>query len=290
MLGGRADRIDGDVNNEAATAVVRPSGYRGATQGSPKAAVVVTPDPHVDVFANFGQGFHSNDIRTVIVGQATTLIARATGEEVGTTVRPISGLAVSAVAFLLDLTSEETIDGDTASTTPSGPTRRYGTEETLRYQFKNDVFVEGTYTYAHSRFTDAADIDAGQSFVPLAPRHTFSAAAGAFHEVAPRTTVYGSLDVRAMSDRYATQDDGTHGAPAPLIATGFCVFNGLVGVRYRMWDLGLTVINIANAVYREGQFAVQSRLPGEGPNPPEGISFTPGVPRELMATLALRWR
>ena len=46
----------------------------------------------------------------------------------GTTIKPIAGLAVSALAFLLDLTSEETIDGDTASTDPSGPTRRYGAD------------------------------------------------------------------------------------------------------------------------------------------------------------------
>ncbi len=290
MLGGRADRIDGDVDNESPAAIVKASGYRGATQLSPKAAVVVTPESHVDLFANFGQGFHSNDIRTVVVGEATTLIARATGEEVGATIRPIHGLAFSAVAFLLDLTSEETIDGDTASTTPSGPTRRYGTEETLRYQYQDKIYVEGSYTYAHSRFTDAADIDAGESFVSLAPRHTFSMEAGGYYPIDANTTLYGSLSVRAMSDRYATDDDGTHGAPEPLIATGFCVFNGLVGVRYKRYELGLTVINIGDAVYREGQFAVQSRLPGEGPNPPQGISFTPGVPREFMAHLALRWR
>nr|HEX4316187.1 TonB-dependent receptor [Kofleriaceae bacterium] len=290
MGGARADRVDADVNNEAATAVVKPSGYRGATQLSPKAAVVVSPTEQVDLFANFGQGFHSNDIRTVVVGDATTLIARATGGEVGTTIRPLHGFAVSALAFLLDLTSEETIDGDTASTDPSGPTRRYGTEISLRYQYLNRIYVEGTYTYAHSRFTDAADIDAGQSFVELAPKHTFSAEAGGIYPVGNKATVFGSLAVRAMSDRDGTSDDGTHGAPQPLVATGFCVFNGVVGVRYDRYEVGLTVINIANDVYREGQFSVTSRLPGEGPNPVEGMSFTPGVPREFLANIALRWR
>jgi outer membrane receptor protein involved in Fe transport len=290
MLGGRADRIDADVNDESPTAMLKPSGYRGATQGSPKVAVVATPEQHIDLFANFGQGFHSNDIRTVIVGSATTLIARATGEEVGTTLRPIQGLSISALAFLLDLTSELTIDGDTASTSPNGPTRRYGAEATVHYQYRDRVYVEGAYTYAHARYTDAADIDTGQSLVPLAPRQTFSAAAGGYYPFDPKTTLYGSLTLRSMSDRYATPSDGTHGAPPPLIATGFTLVDALVGVRFRAFDLGMTILNVANTVYRDGQFAVQQRLPGEGPNPPVGIGFTPGIPREVLVHLAVRWR
>ncbi len=282
MLGGREDRIDADVNNLAATAVEKPSGYRGATQLSPKAALVISPSEQVDLFANFGQGFHSNDVRTVIVGSATTLIARATGYELGTTVRPVQGLSVSALAFLLDLTSEETIDGDTASTDPSGPTRRYGTEVTARSPYKTIVDGEGTYTYAHARYTDAADIAAGTTLVALAPEHTFSAEVGAIYPIAPKMTLVGSVNVRAMSDRPAATDGS-------LTATGFAVFNGQLGLRVRNYELSGTVINVGDAVYREGQFAVSSRLPGEGPNPPVGISFTPGVPREFLLSLSIRW-
>ncbi len=282
MIGARVDRIDADVNNESAVAVVKPSGYRGATQLSPKAALVVSPLPELDLFANFGQGFHSNDIRTVVVGSDTTLIARATGYELGATVRPLPGLSVSALGFLLDLTSEETIDGDTASTEPSGPTRRYGVESTLRYQYKNQLYVEGSYTYAHARFTDAADIAAGQSLVELAPRHTFSAEAGGFYPLAPGVTLFGSLNCRAMSDRYGNSE-GT------LVATGFTVFDGQLGVRYQRYELAASVINIGNEVYREGQFSVTSRLPGEGPDPVEGMSFTPGVPRQFLVNASIRW-
>ena len=283
MLGGRADRIDGDVTNESPTAVVQPSGYRGATQLSPKAAIVASPSEQVDIFANFGQGFHTNDIRTVIVGSATTLIARATGGEIGTAIKPVRGLAVSAVAFLLDLTSEETIDGDTASTTPAGPTRRYGAEITARYQLDQWLYFQAAYTYAHARYTDAADIAAGTTLVELAPVHTLAGELGAIYPVAPHVSLMGSLDLRAMSDRPATSDGS-------LTATGFAVVNGLAGVRVGRYEASLSVINIGNEVYREGQFAVASRLPGEGPNPAEGISFTPGAPRTFYGSLSIRWR
>jgi outer membrane receptor protein involved in Fe transport len=283
MAGARADRIDGDVSSQSPVAVVKASGYRGAMQLSPKAAVVASPSDQVDVFADFGQGFHSNDIRTVVAGSATTLIARATGGELGTTIKPMPGLSVSALAFLLDLTSEETIDGDTASTEPSGPTRRYGSELTARYQYHDMIYGEATYTWAHARFTDAADVAAGTTLVPLAPVHTLSAEIGALLPIAPDTTLISSLNVRAMSDRPA-EIDGS------LTATGFAVVSGLLGVRYDRYEASLSVINIGNEVYREGQFAVSSRLPGEGPNPPEGISFTPGVPRTFIGSLSIRWR
>ncbi|HUJ60616.1 MAG TPA: TonB-dependent receptor [Kofleriaceae bacterium] len=282
ILGGRIDRVDADVNNESATAIDKVSGYRGEMQLSPKASVVATLDPHVDLFANFGRGFHSNDARTLIIGSATTLLATATGYELGATVRPIHGLSISGVGFLLDLTSEQTIDGDTASTDPSGPTRRYGTELTARYQYDDSLYAEATYTYAHARYTDAADIAAGTDYVALAPVHTFSAEVGGYQRLAGGYTLIGSLNVRAMSDRPGIEDNS-------LTATGFTLFNGLVGLRWRFLEAGLTVLNIANVKWREGQFAVNSRLPGEGPNPPVGISFTPGIPREFLLQLGARF-
>jgi outer membrane receptor protein involved in Fe transport len=281
VLGGRFDRVDVAVNNESPVAVDQVSGYRGAGQASPKGSMVLSPIRELDLFANYGRGFHSNDARTLIEGQATTLLATATGYEVGTTIRPVKGLSLSAVAFLLDLTSELTIDGDTASTAPSGPTRRYGGEFTGRYNFRKDIYADATLTFAHSRYTDQADISSGQAYVTLAPVRTFSAGVGAREPVGP-FTVYGSAHVRSMSDRAATQD-GT------LTATGFTLFDAEAGVRWSRYELGADLLNIGNVDWREGQFAVNSRLPGEGVNPPVGISFTPGIPRTFLAHLAVYW-
>jgi hypothetical protein len=48
-------------------------------------------------------------------------------------------------------------------------------------------------------------------------------------------------------------------------------------------------LNVGDVKWREGQFEVNSRLPNEGPNPPAGISFTPGLPRTLMTHAAVYW-
>jgi hypothetical protein len=285
VLAAREDRVDVALDNESSTAVNQTSGYKGASQFSPKASLVVSPFRAADLFVNFGQGFHSNDARSVLVGEINgvqpTLLARATGYEVGTSVRPVKGLSFTAVGFVLDLTQELTVDGDTDSTTPTGPTRRYGAELVGRYQLGYGLFADATFTAAHARYTDAADIQAGQAYVTLAPTRTFSAGVGAREPVGAFTLV-ASAFVRSMADRPATQD-------ATLTATGYTLVNAQLGLRWKWLEVGADLLNIGNAKWREGQFAVNSRLPGEGPNPATGMSFTPGIPREVIGHAVVYW-
>jgi TonB family protein len=294
VLGGRADRVDADVSNLSPVAIDKVSGYKGTTQLSPKATMVVSPVAQLDLFANYGRGFHSNDVRTILpgavsgsgvfapaVGASPALLATAVGYEVGATVRPVEGLSVSGAFFLLDLTSEQTIDGDSASTAPSSPTRRYGVEVSGRYNFRKDIYADASFTVAHARYTDGADIAAGTSLVTLAPVRTFAGGLGVREPVGP-VTIIGSAYVRSMSDRPATQD-------GKLVATGFTTLNAELGLRWRFVEVAADVLNVGDLVYREGQFAVSSRLPGEKPNPPQGISFTPGIPRTGLVHAIVYW-
>jgi TonB family protein len=291
VLGLRGDRVDAATSSESPTAVYQFSGYRGAAQLSPKASAVVSPTSGWDLFANYGRGFHSNDIRGQFLpipgpqapNPAGTLLATATGYEAGTTVRPVRGLAVSAVAFLIDLTSELVIDGDTASTQALGPTRRYGFEATGRYDFEDRLYADATFTVAHGRFTDAADVAAGTVYLPDAPIRTFSASVGARQPLGPSTKLIGSVTVRSMSDRYG--DPG----PTPLVETGWTVVNAEAGVRWKHLEVVADLLNVGDVKWREGEFEVSSRLPGEAANPPAGISFTPGLPRTLMVHGAVYW-
>jgi TonB family protein len=308
VLGVRGDRIDAAVNNESPVAVDKINGYVGAQQVSPKATVVVTPVKPWDLFLNYGRGFHTNDARALLPGSALAgvnhvtphqeapspagvLIAPASGYEVGTTVRPTQGLSLSAVAFLIDVSSELVIDGDTASTTAAGPTRRYGAELTGRYDLvgRNDprqrLYADVSFTAAHGRFTDPADVAAGTVYLPDAPIRTFSAGVGGRQPVGHDWTLQGDVTVRSMSNRYGDQ------GPTPLVETGWTVVNAGIGARWRFLELGADLLNVADVKWREGQFEVQSVLPAErsGPLPAPGISFTPGLPRTLMTHAAVYW-
>jgi len=281
VLGAREDRIDVAVSNASPTAVDKTSGVRGAGQLSPKASMILYPAPWLDLFTDYGRGFHSNDARTIVEGASTTLVATATGYEVGATVRPLPGLSVSAVGFLLDLASELVYDGDTASTAPSGATRRYGGELTARYHFRDDLFVDAAFTASHARYVDAADVAAGTVYLPNAPGRTFVAGVGVREPVGD-FRVLGSLRVRSIADRPALPDYS-------LVETGSTVVDAGAGLRWKRIEVMADLFNVADVAYREGQFAVQSRLPAEGPNPPQGISFTPGLPRTLLVHAAVYW-
>jgi len=292
--GARVDRVDAAVNNESNVAVLQPSGYVGQAQLSPKLAVIVSPEKHFDLYANYGRGFHSNDARTLLEGSATTLLATATGYEVGTTVRPLPGLSLGAVAFLLDITSELTWDGDTASVDAAGPTRRYGGEFTGRYNFLDTVYADAAFTVSHARYTDQADIQGGTPWVTLAPRRTFGAGIGTRQPVSHDITLIGTIHVKSMADRPATQNWDPHDpANGPggvgLTATGWTLVDLSAGVRWRNIEILADVLNVANVNWREGQFAVDSRLPGEGPAPATGMSFTPGNPRTLFVHANVYW-
>ena len=313
VLGLRGDRIDATVSNESSTAVDKLNGYQGAAQLSPKATAVVSPMAAWDLFANYGRGFHSNDIRSMFISPTVAalpgsegpspsgvLMAPATSYEIGTTVRPIGGLSLSAVGFLVDVSSELLIDGDTASTSPAGATERYGAELTGRYEYvgrqdpRQRLYADVAFTAAHGRFTDAADVAAGSVYLPDAPIRTFSMGVGGRQPLSRDLVAQAEVTVRSMSDRFGNQ------GPAPLIETGWTVVNAALGLRWRFIELGADLLNVADVAWREGQFEVQSRLPNEptgqscpapkcGPLPQSGISFTPGIPRTLMTHATLYW-
>ena len=219
LLGGRVDRIDVAVNNESPVAMDQVSGYNGATQFSPKATMVVSPAKWLDLFANYGRGFHSNDARTLIEGASTTLDRDGDGYEVGRRLARRAGVAMATFRSRPSpssstSTSELTIDGDTASTAPSGPTRRYGGEFTARYNFATTSSRTLRSRVTHAQYTDSVDIAAGTVYVALAPVATFSAGAGGRHRFGP-VTVFASAQVRSMSDRPATQDTRSRRRASP---------------------------------------------------------------------------
>jgi hypothetical protein len=207
-----------------------------------------------------------------------TLIVPATGSEVGTRVRPTRGLDLAAAGFLLDLDSELALDGDTGTTEPSGRTRRYGLELTGRWRYGGWLFADAAATFTHAEYRE----NAGKgNAVALAPTRTFSAGMGVLRKLGDWTP-FGSLRLKAIADRTATQDGS-------LIAQGYALLDAQAGVRWKNFELGLDVLNLLNATWREAQFATTSRLSWE-PAAVTGIDYTPGWPRTILADASGYWR
>jgi len=313
--GARADLLSFAVDNRLAT--IDPSnprsGVDAAHQVSPKASLVATPvdGPNVqlDVYLNWGHGFHSNDVRGVFAAPSVTPFVRAVGEEIGTRARLWNRVDLAAAGWLLDLDNETTWNGDNGTTGVSAATRRYGWELEGRYELAPWLAVDGAVTLTHSQFA-AADRENGGGLA-LAPKQTWQGGISARHEVGPGVARAG-LRFYGIGDRPAS-DDGI------LIAPGFTQFDLHVGYRHRWFDIAFDVENLLNARFRSAQFDTVSRLrtePGVGqtlparfgcgssarlaPNPSTGandgrfwgcedVDFTPAYPltARVMATIFL---
>ena len=241
------------------------SGVTGASQLSPKAALVVTPlaskDANVDVYVNYGHGFHSNDARGVILNpkDRVTPITRAIGSEVGTRGRFFGKLDAAVAFWQLDLANETVWNGDDGTTAVSGATHRQGVELETRYELTDWLAADLDLTFTKSALKENSGNGNG---LALAPKRTWSGGVSARHPSGFRA----GLRFYGIGDRPASDDGG-------LVATGFTQFDLHAGFRHRWWDIAIDVENLLNAKYRSAQFATTGRLRDEPPTsapPPPG--------------------
>jgi outer membrane receptor for monomeric catechols len=255
------------------------SGADGAHQFSPKASLIVSPvqtDPaQVDVYVNYGHGFHSNDVRGAFSPQKVTPITRAIGEEVGARGRFFDRWDLAAALWQLDLDNETVWNGDDGTTAVSGATNRHGIELETRFEFTKWLAADLDLTFTKSQFSTDQENGGG---LALAPKQTWSGGLSARHEAGPGVA-RGGLRFYGIGDRPAT-DDGA------LTAPGFTLFDLHAGYRFRRFDLAFDVENLLNANARSAQFATVGRLrtePAIGAPVPGGFScgssgrLAPGV-------------
>jgi outer membrane receptor for Fe3+-dicitrate len=244
------------------------SGVGAAQQLSPKTSLVLSPlrtaPAEVDVYVNYGHGFHSNDVRGVFSSPRVTPMARAIGEEVGSRARLFGRWDVAAALWQLDLDSETVWIGDEGTTEVGGATRRQGVEFETRYEFTKWLAADVAVTFTKARFTDESS---SSSVVPLAPKQTWAGGLSMRHELGPGAFRSG-LRFYGVGDRPAS-DDGV------LVARGFTQFDLHLGYRHRRFDVALDVENLLNGAFRSAQFATTSRLrnePAVGAAVPAGFS------------------
>lgn len=270
VLGVRGDAYSFDVQHRplAPGGELLASGTASAFALSPKGSLVLSPLPTLDVYLNYGRGFHSNDARAATSDPRVTPLARATGYEVGARTR-LGSLDVGAAAWALDLDSELVWVGDDGTTEERGATRRRGLELEVRYRLTSWLRADGDITWSRARFVE--DTGAGV-LVPLAPSFTFAAGVSAQHP----SGVFGSVRARGLSDRPAIEDGS-------ITAEGFSLVDVQGGYETERYRLALEVRNLFDVQWRQAQFANTSRLRDEEA-PVEDLHFTPGYPFTLQAT------
>jgi hypothetical protein len=273
-VGGRADLISFGVDNRLATPdpTAPVSGVGAAHQLSPKASLIVTPidrpAAQLDVYVNYGHGFHSNDVRGVFTQRPVTPLTRAVGEEIGARARLFGRWDLAAALWRLDLDSETVWVGDEGTTEAGPPTTRKGIEVETRYEITRWLAADLDLTFTKSRFALA---NANGGGLALAPKQAWAGGLSARHALGPGVARAG-LRFFGIGDRPAS-DDGV------LIAPGFTEVDLHVGYRHRWYDLAVGIENLLDQQFRSAQFATTSRLPSEpavGAAIPAGFNCGPG--------------
>ncbi len=266
QLGVRADFFSFDVEDRlAAVPGHEPAVVRRAVV-TPKLNTVFSADQSLDVYVNFGGGFHSNDARAVVAGRAERTLPRAWGAELGVRFTPAPRTSFAVAVWGLDLQNELVYVGDEGTTEISGATRRIGLDGEARAQLTSWLFADVDLTLARGRFRD---LPAGADYIPLAPTLTANAGLTARHE----NGFEGSLRLRHISSRPANEDN-------TVTALGYTVFDASVAYRFAAYRLQVTAENLFNVRWNEAQFDTESRLRGETA-PISELHFTPGTPFNL---------
>jgi TonB family protein len=252
-LGARDDLLSYSVQNTLPATVGGPgTGVGAVSQFSPKASVIWSPvqgDTNLDVYANYGNGFHSNDVRGAFSTPAVTPLTRAIGEEIGSRARLFKRWDLAIAFWQLDLASETVWNGDEGTTEAGGATTRKGIEAETRYEFTSWLAADADLTFTRSALKENAGNGNG---LALAPKRTWSGGLSARHDLGPGT-LRGGLRFYGISDRPAS-DDGA------LIAPGFTQVDLHIGWRQKWFDIAFDIENLLNGNYRSAQFDTTSRL------------------------------
>lgn len=289
------DRLEGD----STTGLPHASGFVQQSIVSPKASLVVSPLSTIDVFANFGTGFHTNDARNNVVDRRVAdldriyrrqglseqeiedrlleqnfdpahrmvnTLPRAIGSELGLRARIFPFLNVAASGWLLDLDREFVYVGDGGFTELSGRSRRLGLDLEARLAINSWLSADADLNLSHGRLRDEPD---GANYIPLAPRLTSTGGLTMLHP----DGYEGSLRYVHVGNRPANEDGSVQ-------AEGFTLFSLTAAYRYRMFKIHLIAENLFDVSWNEAQFDTESRLPGELVSVSE-LHLTPGNPRNL---------
>jgi len=238
---------------------------------SPKVTLTYRTGENVTFFANSGFGFHSNDARVAVTVPNSTTVPRAFGAETGA--RWSTGdLALSGVAWLLDLESEFVWIGDEGTTEESGRSRRVGIDLEGRYRLTPWLTLGGNATFSRGRMRDQPQ---GEDYIPLAPSITLTSYASFTLQ-----WLTAALRLRHIDARPADEAN-------TVVASGYSIVDVTASVvASRYLTLSVQCENLFNSTWRESQFDTRSRLQNEA-TPVSEIHFTPGTPFTFRIGLAV---
>jgi outer membrane receptor protein involved in Fe transport len=155
LMGGlRGDVYDFDVTAKTSGSF---AGHEQDSRASPKVGLAYQLSRDVELYGNWGKGFHSNDARGV-VNEADPVVGLSPGEGYEGGARfEIGGLKLTAAYWWLNLDSELIFVGDSNSVEPKGGSKRRGYELTAFWKPLDWLGIDAVYTGSRARYDDNPD-------------------------------------------------------------------------------------------------------------------------------------
>ncbi|MCU6497421.1 TonB-dependent receptor [Rugamonas sp. A1-17] len=276
VAGARIDSYRFDVRSSLAA----NSGKASDHLVSPSLSLIYGPWRTAELYANIGNGFHSNDARGATIridprtGAAADKVAplvRSRGMELGARGNWLPGLQTSLSVYRLDFDSELTFAGDAGTTEAGRPSRRHGVELSNYYKPLKWLSVDLDLAYARARSRDAAPEG---DYIPGAIEGTGQLAL----TVDDGGPYSGSLKLRYFGPRPLIEDNSVRSKPSLML-------NGRLGWKLRKGlTLELEAFNLTNRRDSAIDYYYPSQLKGEAA-PVNDIHFHPIESRSLRATL-----
>ncbi len=247
----RGDAYRADVGARDAEAALLGTGKSSDEIFSPKVAAAYKISDNFEVYANWGRGFHSNDVRgTVYTTSPIPMLVRGTGKEVGGRFQA-SGVSFTATYWWLDVGSELKFVGDSNAVEPTGASTRHGYELVAFWRPLPWLALDGNYTASHARYDNG-------DYIP----NSFENAA--------------SAGVSAVLDNWEGSLRMRHLGPSPLIEDnsvrdkGSTVFNARGARKFEHIELYAEVLNLANTRDKDITYYYESYLPKYDAAPIDG--------------------
>ena len=278
-LGVRVDFYDFEVD-------ALREGNSGSDQDSlwqPNIGLAYRVNENVELYLNYGHGFHSNDVRAAVntidpvtgdPTEAQDVLVEGKGSEIGFRYDTLNGFNIAIAAFELRTDSELVFVGDAGTTEPSDPTNRGGVEINSFWEInENWVFdFSAAKTSGHFRgLPSNAD--------SITDAHEQVLAAGLTH--VGNNGLTASLRVRHFSDAALTEDESVQKDGSTLVHAG-------VSYAFSNWEIGIDVLNLLDADDDDIAFFFESQLAGETTGA-EDIHFHPSNPRHIRLLLKYRF-
>jgi TonB family protein len=312
IAGLRADYFGFDVDDHGerlGAGMATTSGVAQKTLLSPKATVVLTPGRALDLYLNFGMGYHSNDARIAVQngrsppgGLVTNIVPRIYGGELGARYSYRQWVSLAAAFWASYLENETVFDGDHGTFEPSDPTRRIGFDLEVRAQPLSWLYVD--FDLAQASATSVPNAGNGGA-VALAPKLYLTGGVTANWKGARGGLRFRYLGARpAFAERSDEYQALAASDPARVNTQAYVVVDLYGAYRYRWMEAGVSIQNLFDARWREAQFGNHSCVRDEvddranpnyavcGASLPAGqrvgvadVHYTAGVPFNLQLTV-----